>query len=786
MFKKHLIFTVMLLVMAAFSAHASTWKMHTYYVESKIQNIFDTGDKVYYLNSNCLFRYDKATGVSDALNKQNMLSDNRISQIYYDWENRLLFVAYTNSNIDVIDSLGKVTNIPNIKNLVSPVHNYILTNSELKSYTSKNIKDITFADGIAYVTYGYGYVTIDVHTLKVIRNFDLGQNIEINSVCRMGDTLIILSNNRCYWGTPDDTDPIKNYQNVQGGYGNKKMYPLNDHAVFVYALAYGVYRCDFSTGSPVLTQLKPSYAANVSGVQKCANGFYVNLANSSQCFLINPEGTSSTQISSVVSCYSSDPLGDGTVWITDANGLHTEGSTDYHKINSLTTNAPYWLRYNSTLNKLYVGVTGPNKIYNISGTTVANVINTYDGTNWANATAYTASGAGYEFKFNPIDPHMYVRAGWTTGLHKVQDDVRTTNYTKNNSLISNYKPAPAFDNYGNLWVVSPYNASANPCVVLPKDKVFNTTVSKTDWFVPTGFLSLNTEDIQRSRFIVSKKNNVKIFSDCGFFYSGSFVGHIFCWDNGNEDPTVDNYQLSTIEYFIDQDNKQIEWTYLNIFEEDKDGLIWVGHDAGLFVFDPDDVFDEQPHAIHPFASNFSEGSGYLCDSYTVYDIGVDRDNNKWIASNDGLYYVSPDASTVYNHFTIENSDIPSNTVYSVECDTVNDRVYIFTDNGFAEYIEEGDASTLNFDSMYAFPNPVEPDFTGMIKIANLMENSYVTVTDRNSNVVAQFGPVMGCALWDGSGADGERVPTGVYNIYAAQGGLPDTSGTPQATVMIIK
>ena len=68
-----------------------------------------------------------------------------------------------------------------------------------------------------------------------------------------------------------------------------------------------------------------------------------------------------------------------------------------------------------------------------------------------------------------------------------------------------------------------------------------------------------------------------------------------------------------------------------------------------------------------------------------------------------------------------------------------------------------------------FPNPVEPDFTGMIKIANLMENSYVTVTDRDGHVVTQLGPVMGSALWDGSGADGERVPTGIYNIYAAQG-----------------
>ena len=161
-------------------------------------------------------------------------------------------------------------------------------------------------------------------------------------------------------------------------------------------------------------------------------------------------------------------------------------------------------------------------------------------------------------------------------------------------------------------------------------------------------------------------------------------------------------------------------------------------------------------------------------------------NNKWIATNNGLYYSSADGSEVFNHFTPSNSDIPSNVVYSVECDTINDRIYSVTDNGFAEYVPEGDAAALNFDNVYAFPDPVEPDFTGMVKIANLMDNSYVTVTDRNGTVVAQFGPVMGSALWDGSGADGERVPTGVYNIYAAQGSYPVTTGTPHATVKIIK
>jgi hypothetical protein len=238
--------------------------------------------------------------------------------------------------------------------------------------------------------------------------------------------------------------------------------------------------------------------------------------------------------------------------------------------------------------------------------------------------------------------------------------------------------------------------------------------------------------------------------------------------------------------FIDQNNNQVTWEYLSHFEEDNEGMIWVGHTSGLFLFDPDEVFKEAPQAIRPFVEKSSEGKGYLCEGYSVSDIGVDRDNNKWIATNEGLYFVSPDGGEVYNHFTTENSDIPSNNVYSVECDTVHDRVYIFTDNGFAEYIPHGDAAALDFNNVYAFPNPVEPDFTGMVKIANLMENSFVTITDRLGNVVAQFGPVMGSAFWDTSDATGERVPTGVYNIYAAQGAQPVISGTPHATVMIIK
>lgn len=778
MFKKRFMF-VMLLVLAVASASAGTWKMHNSYVTKLIKNVFDTGDKVYYVNSNKLYQFDKSTLTTLSLGKQNILSDNTISQIYYDWENKLLFVAYANSNIDVIDQAGKVTNISNIKDIIVRVHSYSLNpeTGDLLDYTGKEINDINFANGRAYVATGYGYVCIDETTLKVVHNYDLGR--KINSVAVIGDEMLILSKSYCYHGTIEDEDPINHYTKESGSFNGCRMYPINENSVFIMGPST-LYNYEFVNSVPVLTEL---VAARSNSVQKTPTGFIANFPEQTYYYTFDPTGKVGTKVGSAVGYATSNPDGDGTVWINDANGLHVSGSTAYYKINSLTTDAPFWLRYNGDLNKLYAGSSGPISLINIVATNVPNIINTYDGNNWSNATAYTASGSGYDFVFNPLDPRMYIRAGWKN-LYKVVNDQLVTTYNNSNSKLSTRKCHPAFDNYGNMWVVTPYGLPESPVLLLPKDKVFNTTSNKADWLVPAGFEALNTGKMQRSRFLVSKKNNVKIFSDCD--YSGAITGRIYCWDNGNEDPMVDTYQLSSIGHFVDQNNSQVSWTYLCHFEEDREGMFWVGHDMGLFVFDPDVVFDAAPAAVRPYVTKFSEGQGYLCEGYTVYDIGVDRDNNKWIATNNGVYFVSPDGSEVYNHFTIENSDVPSNLVYTVECDTVHDRVYIYTDNGIAEYIVNGDATSINFDNVYAFPNPIEPDFTGMIKIANLMDNSYVTVTDRDGNIVAQFGPVVGSALWDGSGADGERVPTGIYNIYAAQGAQPAITGTPQTTVMIIK
>lgn len=782
--KKDKLLLVLLLTLVYAVSSAGTWKLHNYYMDSKIQNIYDTGNKVYYVNGNALYQFDKATHATLALNNQNVLSDNKVKQIYYDHENKLLFVAYVNSNIDVIDEQGVVRNVSGIKSAVTRVFNYTVTKGVLTDYTGKDINDITFANGLAYVAIGYGYVTIDESTLAVIEDKVLGQKITINSVAVIGDMQLILSNGYCYYGPVGTDEPVRQFPKYAGTFTGGRIFPISDRSAFVLGTS-ALYRFDFNAGTPTVKTLVNTPPSNV---QKTSSGYIANFAGKSYYYTIDPTGGTATKVSLTSKGFAScDPAGDGTVWISDKDGLHIKDNATVYALNAMTTDEPYWLKYNAEMDKLFVGVSAPNQITVTDYTKVSSIVNTYDGKQWEDATAYSVPGGGWEFVFNPLDRTSYMRASWMNGLYKVKDKKVKTNYTSSNSLVGTYKAHPAFDNYGNLWVASSFGNAACPVAVLPKDKVAKNSVTKADWFQPSGLLNLNTKTMQRSRFLVAKKNNAKIYSDCDF-QSTKLRGSFLCWDNDNEDPTVDNYKFVSIAKFSDQDNKHVDWSYLAHLEEDKDGLIWAGHTLGLFVFDPVCVFDEHPKAVRPIVTKSEDNSdkGLLCDGYTVFDIGVDRDNNKWLATNNGVYFVSPDGTEVFKHFTTYNSDVPSNMVYSVECDTVHDRVYIYSDNGLAEYVANGTTAALNFDNMYVYPNPVEPDYTGMIKIDNLMEDTYVIVTNGNGQTVAQMGPVMGRALWDGCGDDGDRVPMGLYNIYVSQGHQPVVVGTPRATVLILK
>ena len=95
-------------------------------------------------------------------------------------------------------------------------------------------------------------------------------------------------------------------------------------------------------------------------------------------------------------------------------------------------------------------------------------------------------------------------------------------------------------------------------------------------------------------------------------------------------------------------------------------------------------------------------------------------------------------------------------------------MFIGTKKGTFVYRSDAVQSAANYDNVYAYPNPVRPDYTGYITVAGLMDNSLVKITDSAGNVVYSGKSTGGMFVWDGCAADGSPVNTGVYFVLASQ------------------
>ena len=156
MFKKILI---AVLLVTSLVANAGSWKKHNQFIGAKVQSIIDTDSCVYTIMNNSLMRFDKATRQTQALSRNEGLSDAMVNQIYYNYEDRYLLVAYLNSNIDLIDSDGRIINVPVLSNMVYA--------------GEKVINDVTFGHGRIYLSTSFGFVVVNgtTHEMEYYRNY---------------------------------------------------------------------------------------------------------------------------------------------------------------------------------------------------------------------------------------------------------------------------------------------------------------------------------------------------------------------------------------------------------------------------------------------------------------------------------------------------------------------------------------------------------------------------------------------------------------------------------------
>ena len=152
----------------------------------------------------------------------------------------------------------------------------------------------------------------------------------------------------------------------------------------------------------------------------------------------------------------------------------------------------------------------------------------------------------------------------------------------------------------------------------------------------------------------------------------------------------------------------------------------------------------------------------------ITDIAVDGANKKWVSIADsGVYLVSSNGQETIYHFTKENSPLPSNNINDIEIDGVTGEVFFATDKGLVSFKGTSTNASGDLNSVYVYPNPVRPEYTGTVKIAGLTDKANVKIVDIEGNLVFETTSSGGTVEWDTTAFGKYKVASGVYMVFVS-------------------
>jgi len=161
---------------------------------------------------------------------------------------------------------------------------------------------------------------------------------------------------------------------------------------------------------------------------------------------------------------------------------------------------------------------------------------------------------------------------------------------------------------------------------------------------------------------------------------------------------------------------------------------------------------------------------YLLAGLDIRCIAVDEGNRKWFGTlNNGVYLISADNMQQLQHFTTENSPLISNTVSSIAINPETGEVFFGSERGLCSYVSDATQTNTEMtkDNVWAYPNPVTPEYNGLITVTGLTLNADVKILSANGALVAEGRSNGGTFTWDGNDQKGRRVASGVYMVVTA-------------------
>lgn len=659
------------------------------------------GDQLYVAAANQIIQVD-ANKQTNYLNTTNGLHAIGIHKIaWHPIENQLV-IAYKNSRVDIVRG-DQVTLIDDIQT------------SNL--YADKTINDLIVFNNNAYLSCNFGIVVIDLLKKEIKATYFPNNNRQTVKVLQsiMYQNKLFALTEHGIWSNTLGQNSNWTQEDSMGISGIKNMFVFNNQLYFnnqqkIYPYKSNIANYQINAG--VIETIAIDQDRIIAGVTYQNNGALVQL---------NTNLTNTVLVDSMVLVQPVGLLKDGnSIWIADARkGLYEKNEQ------------PKWFALGGPLSTAYGSNAFSNQQLLMSYGANKTGLSSLNEKGWSNLTQIENIKINYVEAVS-IDPKDQ---SWWIGMGN-----QLVHYDPNQKTIEATIPNPPLGNIKSI------QQKTDGRIALLKE----------------GFGVVIKENNQWNNYPIQSGLNATNFKKIVVGNNG------LSWIIGPKQQGILLFQ---------KQNNQGIWRQLNTgkgsgnlpsmevtaITEDKDGSIWVGTDNGIAIFQCNNI-NEACDAYLPIVE--SNGfNGYLFQKETIHSISIDGANRKWIGTNNGAWLISKDGTEVLQHFTSENSPLPSNTVLSIGIEPSDGDVFFFTNNEIISYKGNATESVAAQSAIKIYPNPIAPNYNGPILIKNLVNNALVKITDLNGQLMMQTRALGGKAIWNGRDQYQHKVASGIYLIF---------------------
>ncbi len=742
------------------------WQSHLPYQQGV--QVSQSPTKIIYATPWSIVSIDKNDQSIKTLSTVEGLSDTGIERIAYDGFNDQLVVAYDNGNLDFVKG-AEIINIPTI------ARNTSFTGSKRINHINPARSDLLI------LSMDFGLVELDAETY-LFKNTIISPT-KINATSLIGSTLYAATEEGLYFITLNpsiNSADFNQWLELSDVAGLTIIDIINWNGQLFFATINAVYTLDNQNEVTLVYQAEESVQITYIDVAQdlLATGVQRRGQFSGEVVYLDIQGVQGRSSANCVGIPQGLAMApSGQVWYADLGGGLRYSEGPFSACQELRVLSPYaHTASDIVVRDAVVAVASGGVSDNFQYLFGRDGFYLRSDRQWFNFNENTNSAireldilSPYRVSFHPTRSQLYIGSYWAGLLAYDWSIQEYILYNKENSTLRGAIGDEArervtgmqFDKDNNLWV-STYGAIRA--------------------------LHVKTEDGQWFDFTTSGATTVtKLMIDpLGFKWmlqAGSTPG-VLVYDNGEN---IQN-QSDDRQRIINRSNSILEADQMLSMAVDRQGAVWIGTNNGPYIFDcGEQVFSEECTGVQRIVVQDGIPARLLADQ-EIRAIAIDGADRKWFGTKTGVYVQSPSGEEQIVHFTNTNSPLHDNEISALAYDQVSGIMWIGTNKGLMSYntgATKGE-SVHKKDVVYAYPNPVPPNYTGDIGIIGLVEDAIVKITDIDGLLVTELQALGGQAVWDGRDAKGRRISSGVYLVFSSGGNIFDGPDSFVTKIMVLR